>query len=323
VSAEATEIRRAIDPVRRVLLLAHKDPDGDTLGSALAMSIVLQRMGKQVALRVHGKVPDMYEFLPNFAIVNNEEAGKPFDVVLVMDASNLDRLGEAMDDVVAGTPVINVDHHVSNTQFGDINLVTASACSTAEVTFDLLNDWGVEISADVANNLYAGVLTDTGGFRHENTTERALDIAARLVHQGADAAGIAEKVYKSYKLSTMKLTALVLGTMDFDCDDRLVHAQVSQELLDRAGAEMDETEGLIDLLQSVEGLELAILFKEIAPRLTKISVRSRGHASANELAAGFGGGGHERAAGAEIEMPLAEATKAVLAAARQSLAPAG
>ncbi|HEV3232978.1 MAG TPA: bifunctional oligoribonuclease/PAP phosphatase NrnA [Candidatus Dormibacteraeota bacterium] len=319
MAAEAGEIRRLVERSDRVLVLAHKDPDGDTLGSALAMTEVLRELGKTVATRVLGTMPSMYTFLPGAELINAEEDGLPYDLVVSMDASNLERLGDVLQGVPEGTLLVNIDHHVSNTRFGDINLVTPEASSTAEVTFDLLNDWGTEISPQVANNLYVGVLTDTGGFRHENTTERALEIAARLVHCGADAAGIAERVYKSHKLSTMKLTALVLGTMGFDCDDRLVHAQVSQELLAKAGAQMDETEGLIDMLQSVDGLELAILFKETGPNLTKISVRSRGNASANELAAAFGGGGHERAAGAEIELPLVEATKAVLAKARESL----
>ena len=320
MTAEASEIRRLVDSSNRVLVLSHKDADGDTLGSALAMSHVLLGMGKTVSLRVPPPVPSTYAFLPGADLVNAEDGGQPFDLVVAMDASNLERLGEVLDEVPPGTPLVNIDHHVSNTRFGSVNLVTPGASSTAEVAFDLFNDWGVEITTEIATNLYAGVLTDTGGFRHENTTERALEIAAKLVHLGASAADIAERVYKSHKISTMKLTALVLGTMEFDCEDRLVHAQASQELLRRAGADIDETDGLIDMLQSVEGLELAILFKEIDTGLTKISVRSRGAASANLLAAGFGGGGHERAAGAEIQLPLAEATVAVLAKAREMLA---
>lgn len=321
MAPESAEIRRLVDGAQRILVLSHKDPDGDTLGSALAMSHVLQAMGKDVSLRVPPAVPSMYRFLPGSQLINAEEGGQPFDLVVIMDASNLDRIGGVLDNVPGATPVVNIDHHVSNTNFGVVNLVTPAACSTAEVTFDLFRDWAVDISQEVATNLYVGLVTDTGGFRHENTNERALEIAARLVHLGANAAQIAERVYKSHKLSTMKLTALVLGTMGFDCEDRLVYASVSQELLGKAGAGMDETEGLIDLLQSVEGLELAVLFKEIEPNLTKISVRSRGNTNANEFAAVFGGGGHERAAGAEIELPLGEVTKAVLAKAREMLAP--
>ena len=300
MQAEAAEIKRLVDGSQEVLVVSHKDADGDTLGSALAMTHVLRGMGKQVVIRVPPPVPDIYEFLPGYELVNREDPGFAPDVVLVMDASNPERLAQALAGLADGTPIVNVDHHVSNTRFGGVNLVVPEACSTAEVTYDLLRAWGIEVTPEVATNLYAGVLTDTGGFRHENTTERALAIAGEMVSRGADAADIAMRIYKSKKLSTIKLQALVMGTIVFECDDRLVHAHVTSELLARAGASPDETEGIIDILNSTEGLELALLFKEIAPRETKISIRSRGQANANLLAQVFGGGGHERAAGAEI-----------------------
>jgi phosphoesterase RecJ-like protein len=324
MKAEAADIRRLVDGASRVLVISHKDADGDTLGSALAMKHVFEGMGKQVTVRVPPPVPGTYRFLPGFDAVNAEEDGETPDLAVVMDASNRERFSDVVTSLPATVPLVNIDHHVSNTRFGTVNLVVVGACSTAEVTYDLLGEWDWPVSAPIATNLYVGVLTDTGGFRHENTTERALEIAARLVQAGADPANIAEKVYKSLKLTTMKLTAMVLGTIGFDCDDRLVHAQVTQELLGRAGAAMDETEGLIDMLQSVDGLELAILFKEMAPQLTKISIRSRGAANANLLAQVFGGGGHERAAGAEISEPLQVAMEKVLAEARRVLSqPAG
>ncbi|GAC1578031.1 MAG: bifunctional oligoribonuclease/PAP phosphatase NrnA [Candidatus Dormibacteria bacterium] len=317
--AEAAEILRHLEAAQRVVVISHKDADGDTLGSALAMSEVIRGMGKDVVTRVPAPVPGVYSFLPGFDAINPNEGGKQPDLVVVMDASNLERLSDTLGVLPGGTPVLNIDHHVSNTRFGTLNLVVPDASSTAEVTFDLLHELGVEITPAMATNLYAGVLTDTGGFRHENTTFRVLEIAADLVRRGANAADIAERIYKSKKLSTMKLTTAVMATIGYDCNDRLVHAFVSQEELRRSGAQMDESEGLIDTLQSVEGLLFAVLFKETTPEMTKISVRSRGAANANELAAAFGGGGHARAAGAEGPMPLARAREVVLAQARRML----
>ncbi|HEV3231782.1 MAG TPA: DHH family phosphoesterase [Candidatus Dormibacteraeota bacterium] len=321
MTPEATAIRELVDRHRRVLVLSHKDPDGDTLGSALAMRLVLEEMGKQVVNRVPPPVADMYTFLPGYETLNAPAGGWEPELVLVMDASNLERLAGVMAGVPEGTPIVNIDHHVSNTRFGDVNLVVPTACSTAEVTYDLLRDWGVVPTAGVAANLYAGVLTDTGSFRHENTTHRALTIAADLVLLGADAAAIAEAVYKRRKLSTLKLQALVMAGIRFECDDRLVYACATLEDLRRAGAAADETEGLIDMLNSVDGLEVALLFKEIDGGLTKVSVRTRGQISANEVAAAFGGGGHARAAGAELRLPIAEAVPAFLAEARGYLTP--
>jgi phosphoesterase RecJ-like protein len=304
-----------IQRAQRILVVSHKDPDGDTLGSALAMCDVLQGMGKDPRPRVPTPVPDIYAFLPGFEAVNNVPAGWEPELVIVMDASNLDRLSDTLGDLPQGTPMINIDHHVSNTRFGTVNLVV-EASSTAEVTYDLFLQWDIKISPAAASNLYAGVLTDTGGFRHENTSYKALSTGAELVHLGADPAHIAAQIYKRRKLSTLKLQSLSMSTITFECNDRLVHAYVSQEMLRRAGAQIDESEGLIDLLNSVDGLDLALLFKEIDANLTKVSVRSRGYANANEVAAIFGGGGHERAAGAEIAMPLHEAMEAFIAAAR-------
>jgi phosphoesterase RecJ-like protein len=301
-----------------VLAVSHKDADGDTLGSALAMCDILRARGKNAAMRVPLPVPELYSFLPGYEIINQEE-GNPPDLILVMDASNLDRLSDTLGPA-DGTPIINIDHHVSNTMFGVVNLVVPEASSTAEVTFNLFREWGVEISPAAATNLYCGVLTDTGSFRHENTTYTALSIAAELVALGADPANIAMRVYKNKKLSSIKLQALVMATVGFDCDDRLVHAYVSQALLEKSGALMEEADGIIDTLNSVDGLELALFFKEIEPnRLTKVSMRSRGPANANLLASKFGGGGHERAAGAELDMPLAEAMESVLAEARRMI----
>jgi len=316
MKAEAAEILRLIDASHDVLAVSHKDADGDTLGSALAMCDILRARGKNVAMRVPPPVPQLYSFLPGFEIIN-QEGGKPPDLILVMDASNLDRVSDSLGQPAAGTPIVNIDHHVSNSMFGGLNLVVPEASSTAEVTYNLFREWGVEISPSAATNLYCGVLTDTGSFRHENTTYNTLSIAAELVALGADPADIATRVYKNKKLSSIKLQALVMATVGFDCDDRLVHAFASQALLEKSGALMEEADGMIDMLNSVDGLELALFFKEIEPNgLTKVSIRSRGRANANVLASKFGGGGHERAAGVELDMPLAEAMESILAEAR-------
>jgi phosphoesterase RecJ-like protein len=316
--AEAAAILAMIKASRNVLMVSHKDADGDTLGSALAMVDVVAAMGKSVAMRVPPPVPQLYSFLPGFELINQEE-GSPPDLVLVMDASNLDRLSDTLGELPDETRLVNIDHHVSNTMFGEVNLVVAGASSTAEVTFDLFKEWGVEISPAAASNLYCGVFTDTGGYRHENTTYKALAMGAELVSLGADAAGIAMRVYKNRKISSIKLSALVMATVGFDCDDRLVHGYVTQAMLDQAGAQLDEADGMIDMLNSVDGLELAVFFKEMGPSVTKASIRSRGQANANALATQFGGGGHERAAGVEVDMPLEQAMAAILDQARRMI----
>ena len=171
----------------------------------------------------------------------------------------------------------------------------------------------------MATNIYVALLTDTGGFRHENTTPRALEDAARLARIGADPGHIATQVYKMRPETTLKLSGLALATMRVEMDGRLAWAKVTRRMLKEANAVMAESEGIIDTLNSIAGLELAILFKEVSGELTKISVRSRGGVDAAALCASFGGGGHIRAAGAEIEKPLDDAVRTVLAAAKEAI----
>jgi phosphoesterase RecJ-like protein len=183
----------------------------------------------------------------------------------------------------------------------------------------MLDHFGYKITPTIATNLYVALLTDTGGFRHENTTPRALDDAARLARLGAEPGHIATQVYKMRPETTLKLNGLALATMRVELDGRLAWAKVTRRMLKEANAVMAESEGIIDTLNSIAGLELAILFKEVSSDLTKISVRSRGAVDAAALCAMFGGGGHIRAAGAEISRPMDEATKIVLAAAKEAI----
>jgi phosphoesterase RecJ-like protein len=171
----------------------------------------------------------------------------------------------------------------------------------------------------MAINLYVALLTDTGGFRHENTTPRALEDAARLARLGADPGHVATLVYKMRPETTLKLNGLALATMRVELEGRLAWAKVTRGMLREAGAVMAESEGIIDTLNSIAGLELAILFKEVQNDLTKISVRSRGGVDAAAMCAIFGGGGHIRAAGAEIEKSMEEVVKLVLATAKEAI----
>jgi phosphoesterase RecJ-like protein len=184
---------------------------------------------------------------------------------------------------------------------------------------DMLDAYGYEITPSIAINLYVAIMTDTGGFRHENTTAHALEYAARLARLGADPGQIASMVYKSRPLTTLKLNALSLAEMRVEAEGRLVWSIVTRQMLKESGAVMAEAEGIIDNLNSIAGLDLAILFKEVGDRMTKISVRSRGAVDAAALTAEFGGGGHLRAAGAEIAEPMEVAIKQVIAAAHTAL----
>ena len=265
-------------------------------------------------------LPPMYTFLPGFDDIQAEPPhGIDPQLVFFFDSGNLERSGGAVRSIAEHATLINVDHHPSNTRFGDINVIEADASAVGQIVMEMLDHFGYPITPTIATNLYVALLTDTGGFRHENTTPRALEDAARLAHLGADPGHIATQVYKMRPETTLKLSGLALATMRVEMDGRLAWAKVTRRMLKEASAAMAESEGIIDTLNSIAGLELAILFKEVNNDLTKISVRSRGAVDAAAMCASFGGGGHIRAAGAEIEKPMDEAVRLVLAAAKDAI----
>ena len=262
----------------------------------------------------------MYGFLPGFEdILAEPPHGVDPHLVFFFDSGNLERSGSAVRRIAEHATIVNVDHHPSNSRFGDINVIDPNASAVGQMVMEMLEHFGYTITPTIAVNLYVALLTDTGGFRHENTTPRALEDAARLAHLGADPGRIATQVYKMRPETTLKLSGMALATMRVEMEGRLAWAKVTRRMLKEANAAMAESEGIIDTLNSIAGLELAILFKEVSSDLTKISVRSRGAVDAAALCASFGGGGHIRAAGAEIERPMDEAVKVVLTAAKEAI----
>ena len=304
-----------VDSAPVLTAVTHKDADGDTLGSALALALALEPLGKAVPVVSSPPVPGAWWFLPGIERVNRQ-APPGNGPIFIFDASDASRAGSFQSLVTHASEVVNIDHHVSNSRFGTINLVLTEAASTGELVYDLLKAWKIEIPPGAASNLYATILSDTGGFRHDNTSGHALRAAAELVQLGADPVTIARGLFKSRLPSSLRMQGRILQGLHFEFGDRLVWGSISQAGLRDSGATTDQADSAIDQLNTVRGQELAILFKEAGPRLTKVSIRSRDQIDSAELAARFGGGGHRRAAGIELAMPLQEAETKVLAEVR-------
>ncbi len=302
--------------------VTHKDADGDTLGSALALAQTLEPLGKSVPVLSSPPVPDAWTFLPGIERVNRDpvEPGVP---VFLFDSGDPSRAGENTAMVEAARTVVNIDHHVTNTLFGTLNLVCTDASSTGELVYDLLKAWMVPIPPTAAGCLYATILSDTGGFRHDNTSGHALRAAAELVALGADPVALARGLFKSRPASFLRMQGRILRSLHFEFGDRLVWGAISQADLQKSGAAAAQADSAIDQLNTLRGQELAILFKEAGARLTKVSIRSRDQIDAAALAAVFGGGGHHRAAGAELALSLRQAEARVLAEARRRMAELG
>jgi bifunctional oligoribonuclease and PAP phosphatase NrnA len=309
-------IRSIVDGVDQITCLAHKDADADSLGSALGFALSLRATGRKVRVVVPEPLPRLLEYLSGFDTV--ETGGAPLgNTVFTFDCATLTRFGERRAEVERAATVVNIDHHPSNTAFGTINLVDASASATGQVIYGVLTQLRAPITAAVATNLYAALLTDTGGFRHENTNEAALRLGASLVAAGADPGWVALKSYKSRSLPQVRLEGLSIAGMHSEMDGRLLWSEVTAGMLKEAGADMQDSEGIIDSLQSIETMQLAILFKESGDGRTKISVRSRDPIDATDVCTPFGGGGHKRAAGAEFAEGLPAAERKVLEVARR------
>ena len=309
------EISRVIMESDDIGCLAHKDADADSLGSALGFALSMRGTGKRVHPMAPAPVPRLLDYLPGYAML--EESPAALDSLFTFDCATVSRFGDKRALVEESHRVVNVDHHVSSEGFGAINLVVPEASATGQVVYSLLRALDAPITPDVATNLYAALFTDTGGFRHENTT--ALRLGADLVALGADPGWVALKSYKSRSLSRMRLEALAVSCMHAEIDGRLIWSEITNDMLGAAGADMDEAEGVIDQLQSIDTMQLAILLKEHGPEVTRLSVRTRDPYDATEVCKPFGGGGHRRAAGAEVSEPLNVARGRVLDVARQLL----
>jgi phosphoesterase RecJ-like protein len=320
--SEVDQLGELCDRHQKIMVLGHKDADGDTLGCSLAFGEALRRLGKQVSIVMPHPLSQKYAWMPGFdQIVERPDEG--VQLVLFFDAGSMARSGSAVEHIAEHATIVNVDHHSSNSRFGDVNIIDPEASAVGQMCLDMLEHFGWEITPAMASNLYTALMTDTGGFRHENTTPRALRDAARLAALGADPGYVASMVYKSRPLTTLKLSALALASMQVEMNGQLVWAKVTRKMLRDAGAVMSESEDIIDTLNSLAGLDLAVIFKEVQSKLTKISVRSRGAVDAAALCGQFGGGGHLRAAGAEVALRLDEAIPTVLEAAREAIDASG
>lgn len=306
------KIAEVIRASRRFLITSHVRLDGDAIGSELALYLVLRDMGKEAAVYNRDATPQMYRFLPAAdSIVNSLDAGKEYDAVLILDCSEIDRVGEEAPRVGSIRNIINVDHHISNGSFGDLSLLDPAASSTGEIVYRLIRELGVNITKDVAINLYTAILTDTGAFRYSNTGRKTFRIAGDLVAKGADPWWISQSIYENNPAQKMNLLAKALDTMAFFWDRKMAVIHVTRKMLEEAEALWEYTEGFVEFPRSIEGVEVAAFISEIGDRFFKVSLRSRGSVDVERIAAAFGGGGHHSAAACRIAGDL-ESVKAKL-----------
>jgi len=303
---------QALRQAGSILIVTHVSPDGDAIGSLLALANALREMGKKVTAAVDGGVPEYLKFLPGARIVQGKLKRGKWDLMISIDASDEPRTGLVGEYGRAHCPqVINLDHHPTNVWFGDIFVVVPAAVSATEIVYDWLVYVEHPLSKRVAEPLLAGLVTDTLGFRTSNVTARTLEVAQMLIKAGAPLAEIVARALVSMPFNTLELWKHALTSVTLN--DTVIAANVT--LADLKDAKIEETtdRGLVGLLVSVDEAQIAVVFKELADGRVEISLRSKPGYDVSGVALGLGGGGHKQAAGATIDGPLDTARERVLA----------
>ncbi len=309
----------ALCEAQRVVLAGHINPDGDTLGCILAVAHVLRELGKDVTVLSADGVPDTLGWLPGAHWVETETARRDFDVAVVCDAGALDRVGKTVRPAIESAAlIIDIDHHVADGPFGDVQILDATAAATAELIWQLVRAMSVVAERDLATRdvavcLMTGLVTDTGSFRFLNVTPRTFELAARLQRLGAAPAPIAEETFENRSYASIKLLGRALESLRVSSDGRVAWAHVTAQDFQDLGASDAETEGIVNHVRAIKGVEVGILFREIPERKVRISLRAREGSDVNKIANAFGGGGHRLAAGCALEPPLDAVERVVLA----------
>jgi len=303
-------LRRA----RRVLLTSHAAPDGDAIGSELALAELAEQLGAAARIVNRDPHPAQLDFLPGVARIAVQPtlpAGDPFDLVVVLECPGLDRPGLAG---LERFPILNIDHHLANERYGTVNYVDEDAPAVGEMVLRLAESAGATVTADMATSLYVALVTDTGDFRYSNATPRAFAAAARLVAAGAAPHRIAEALWEQVPARVVRLQAAVLETLELLADGRIAVIACDAAMLERTGAFKQDTENLINIPRAIAGVQVAVFLKALAPGEVKVSLRSRGALDVQRVARSFGGGGHTNAAGCTVPGTLPEVRARLLAA---------
>jgi bifunctional oligoribonuclease and PAP phosphatase NrnA len=298
----------------------HLGPDGDALGSMLALKHAFDQGCPQL-VRVDclmvGKMPDSYKYMPGIERVKNIESDRDilpqYDIAISVDCGSADRLGAVEKPFSQAKVSVNIDHHISNKRFGKLNIVLPEASASGEVVADILEEMGIPLNREMATCIYTALVTDTGGFKFSNASSKAYRLAARCIDAGADHEDIYKQVYEIRPKAKATLLAEAVLTAQYNQDETLAWTEVTRELLERHGALEEHTDGIVDALRQIDTVVIAAVFKEAEDGTTRVSLRSDSHSiDVAAVVEVFGGGGHKMASGCTIEKPLAEAKKLML-----------
>jgi phosphoesterase RecJ-like protein len=313
-AAQFEQIGQVLREHQRFVVLSHVRPDGDALGSQLALGLSLKKLGRDVRIWNEDGMLEKYNFLPQANLLT-KPPGEPedFDVAVALDTAIQNRLGNTVAAIKSAKVWINIDHHPSNPGYGDLVYIDPNAPATGQILFELIASQKLPIDRAIAENLYIAISTDTGSFQYPNTTARTFEIAAELVRAGVDVGHISQLIYENYPRRRVELLRDLLGTMRFNGNDRVASFSLSLAAAKKLGVLPEDNEGLIDHLRSIHGVIVAIFFEELSDGKVRVSMRSKSEkANVCAICEKFGGGGHVLAAGARVKGSLAEVEKKIL-----------
>ena len=315
------QIVSAIRKNKTFFLSGHKKPDADTVGSELAFASLLRRLGKSVDIFNAESVPRSLSFLPGVkSIKTAKKVSKIYDVAVIFECSDSDRMGNVIDLNKQARLVINIDHHLKHSFFGHINMIDVHASSNSEQLYRLFEKMNCPILPEEAASLYSGIMADTGRFQHSNTNSETLRIASKLVERGAQVSFLCEKMFGTKSLSCLKLLAMALSNIRVEQEGKLVYTLVTKEDYRKTNSNDEETEDIVNYGLQIPTALISIFFRESRREgAVKISFRSRKHVNVCKLAEEFNGGGHKYASGCEIEGSIQSVMKKVLSRARHCL----
>ena len=317
------EIAKALNEHESFVILSHVRPDGDAIGSTIALGSALEAMGKKVTMINEDGVPDSLAFLPGSDRVNRpSDQVLDVQVAIAVDCANKPRLGDnALKMASAAKLWINIDHHKSNPGYGDINHIDSNSPATGQILYHLITSQNLPFTDETRDSIYVAVSTDTGSFQYSGTTADTYEMAADLVRRGVDVGKINELIYDSHPFRRVALTRALLNTLEMTDCGQIADWQLLQSVKDELSLKPDDSEDLINIIRAIDGVTVALFFEELSDETIRVSIRSKMESvDACEVAQVFGGGGHAKAAGIRMAGPITEARVKVITEVKNQLA---
>ena len=314
-------VKAAIKKFNKFLITSHINPEADAVGSQVAMVFLLRKLGKVAVMLDDSPVPSVLRFIKGTEEISKEMPHDfDYQAVIILDSPDLARIGRVNEYIKKDAVIINIDHHISNINFGKFNWVEPEFSSAGEMVYDLFKAFKVKIDSSDAIALYAAIMTDTGSFRYSNTSSKTHRVAAELIDIGVKPYEMHTKIYETSSVQDTNLLGESLQTMKLSEDGKIAWLWVTKEMLKKTKASLEGTEGIINFARSIDGVEIAVFFRETGTEgRVKVSFRSKGKVDVNKLAGLFGGGGHPTASGCTVFGKIEEVEKKVLEKAKEIL----